>query len=300
MQNNGNFFLEARSAINITIGYGIPVYGLFFGVTFMPRIFNKKSLEQCLRSFPYYFKLIVIDENTCDLQVCVHFALAILFSSFAFLTISSTYIISVKHICGLYGIACHRLRNAELVLDNKSLDALKKSSEDYDTTVIHSLIKVIDVHKEALRGIQIIEKHYSFGFFFLEIGAFVVLAILMFEINYHKEHISELLRFLPLLLLFTTYVFFMNWCGEQVIQSCDDPRISVYNMDWYRTSSRIRIFVLMIMQRTTKPVHLTAGTVMLLSIKNFATILKTASSFGMLLLTTQKPGKNKDADYLGY
>ncbi|XP_031777251.1 uncharacterized protein LOC107982226 isoform X3 [Nasonia vitripennis] len=209
-------------------------------------------------------------------------------------------ICSVKHICGLYGIACHRLRNAELVLDNKSLDALKKSSEDYDTTVIHSLIKVIDVHKEALRGIQIIEKHYSFGFFFLEIGAFVVLAILMFEINYHKEHISELLRFLPLLLLFTTYVFFMNWCGEQVIQSCDDPRISVYNMDWYRTSSRIRIFVLMIMQRTTKPVHLTAGTVMLLSIKNFATILKTASSFGMLLLTTQKPGKNKDADYLGY
>ncbi|OXU23402.1 hypothetical protein TSAR_003484 [Trichomalopsis sarcophagae] len=243
----GTFLLEARSAIFVSIGnYEIILYTflLFACITFLPRIFRKQSMDQCLQGFPYYLRSMVINETTC-------------------IFINQCHVHNKRQTC--LRPLHHRLRNAEVYV--KDIGPLKDSIED--TPIIPSLIKVIDIHKKALR-LNIPRL----------IGVLAFLAVLMFEVQYHGGNVNELLRFSPILLIALIYVYFINWCGEQVIESCNDLRITTYNIDWYRISSRVHIFVLMVMQRTAKPKHLTAGTVIMLSIENFAIIIKT--SYGHL------------------
>ncbi|NP_001177561.1 odorant receptor 181 [Nasonia vitripennis] len=290
------FLLEGRHSIVITIVYAVPAFCLFICVEFLPRIFSKESAKHRLHSFPYYYKSMVISENTYDLQVCVHLMVVIIYVGFSYLCASATYISSVKHVCALYAIACQRLRNA--IVYRKNSTPLKELIED--TSVIPNLIKVIEMHKEALRGIQIIEQVFSAGFFVFEISALTTIAILIFDLNYHQGNPFQMMRVLLILSVFVLYLFFMNWCGEQTIQSCNNVNAQAYNIEWYGISLKARVFVLMILRRTLKPIHLTAGTIMILSMENFGTILKTAWSFGMILLTTQTSARNKDPNFFGY
>ncbi|OXU27259.1 hypothetical protein TSAR_002812 [Trichomalopsis sarcophagae] len=295
------FLLEGRHSIVITIVYAVPAFCLFICVEFLPRIFSKESAKHRLHSFPYYYKSMVISENTYDLQVCVHLMVVIIYVGFSYLCASATYISSVKHVC-----AFQRLRNA--IVYRKDSRPLKELIED--TSVIPNLIKVIEMHKEALstfndfylsyRGIQIIEQVFSAGFFVFEISALTTIAILIFDLNYHQGNPFQMMRVLLILSVFVLYLFFMNWCGEQTIQSCNNVNAQAYNIEWYGISLKARVFVLMILRRTLKPIHLTAGTIMILSMENFATILKTAWSFGMILLTTQTSVRNKDPIFFGY
>ncbi|OXU25624.1 hypothetical protein TSAR_006649 [Trichomalopsis sarcophagae] len=278
------FLLEGRKLISFTLVYSFPAFSLFACITFLPRMFSEESTKLCLHSFPYYLESMVIDKNLCNLQVCLHYSIALGYVGLSFLSAGATYICSVKHVCALYEIARQRLENATVRYGN--YDPLGELTDE--TSIIRNLIEAIDMHKNALRGIQIIEQVFSTGFFIIQIFALSLLAILICELKYHEGEVTEMIRFMLVLSVFVIYLFFMNWSGEQVIQSCDDIQKTAYDIDWHRISSKTRIFVLMIMQRTLKPVHLTAGNMMILSITNFGTILKSAWSFGTILLTTQK------------
>ncbi|OXU18687.1 hypothetical protein TSAR_001571 [Trichomalopsis sarcophagae] len=264
-------------------------------VDFLPRILKEKSEYHRPHSFPYYFRPMVINEKFYDLQVAVHITVIVFYAGFVYMSAIATYISSVKHVCALYEIARYRLQNA--VSYDKSNNSLLVLVED--TSIVPKLVKVIDMHAQALRGIQIIEKVFSADFFVLEASSLTALATDVYELKYCRANVRTFIRALLLTPIVIIYLFFVNYSGEQVIQACNDMRITAYNIDWYRTSSRARVFVFMIMRRTLNPKYLTAGTiVMILSIEKFAAIITTAWSIGTILLTTQRHTRNEDTNVI--
>ncbi|NP_001177559.1 odorant receptor 177 [Nasonia vitripennis] len=278
-----SFLLEGRKLNFIIMISCSSAFIIYSCVDLLPRILKEKSEYHRPHSFPYYFRPMVINEKLYDLQVAVHITVIVFYAGFAYMSAIATYISSVKHVCALYEIARYRLQNA--VSYDKSNNSLLELVED--TSIVPKLVKVIDMHAQALRGIQIIEKVFSADFFVLEASSLTALATDVYELKYCRANVRTFIRAKLLTPIVIIYLFFVNCSGEQVIQACNDMRITAYYIDWYRTSSRARVFVLMIMRRTLNPKYLTAGTiVMIISIENFAAIITTAWSIGTILLTT--------------
>ncbi|NP_001177563.1 odorant receptor 183 [Nasonia vitripennis] len=290
------FLLEARNFNVVSLVYSIPIYIVFAIATYLPQVFGftNESAKYELHFFLYY-KPMIIHESVQDLQVLIHATISTIYVGSAYLCVSATYISSVKHVCALFEIARYRLKNVIVDHSNNNRRGLMKNA-----SVISNLIKVIDIHEKALRGVQRIDNVFNASLFILEVTALSAVTILIFHLNYHQGNFRQMTRYSTILSAFVSYLFFCNWFGEQVIQSCNDIRETAYNVNWYNMSLRARMFVLMIMQRTLKPVHLTAGTVVILSMENFSAFLKTAWSFGTLLLTTQKPSPKENSIFFEY
>ncbi|OXU23292.1 hypothetical protein TSAR_015896 [Trichomalopsis sarcophagae] len=291
-----SFLLDGRKVNFITMVFCSSAFMIYSCIDFLLRIFNKESEYRRQHNFPYYFRPMVLYEKLYDWQVALHVTVIAIYSGLAYLSAIVTYISSVKHVCALYEIARRRLQNAIIACD-KINHPLQKCIEDI--SLIPKLINVIEMHEQAVRGIRIIKKVFGADFFVLTVFCLSALTIGTFELNFCRADIRSFIRVLLLMPNVMIYLFYVNYSGEQVIQACDNMYTTAYNIEWYKTSSKTRIFVLMIMRRTLKSECLTAGTtIMILSIKNFATIIKTAWSFGTLLLTTQKRGKNEDANFV--
>ncbi|NP_001177560.1 odorant receptor 179 [Nasonia vitripennis] len=288
-----SFLLEGRRQNFLTMVYGVSAFIVCSCVEFLPRIFNEESEYHRPHSFPYYYRSMVIHEKFYDLQVAVHGTVIMLYSGLTYMSAIATYISSVKHVCALYEIARYRLQNA--IIYDKHNYPLQELTDD--TSTIPKLIKVINMHKRALRVTKKIEKVFSADFFVMEASCLIALASGIFELNYFRGNVRAIIRPLLVMPIVTIYLFFVNQSGQQVIQACNDIHTTAYNNDWYKASARVRIFVFMIMQRTLKPENLTAGSILILSIENFATILRAAWSFGTIMLTTLKhsPSRNEDA-----
>ncbi|XP_031789374.1 odorant receptor 179 isoform X2 [Nasonia vitripennis] len=213
-----SFLLEGRRQNFLTMVYGVSAFIVCSCVEFLPRIFNEESEYHRPHSFPYYYRSMVIHEKFYDLQVAVHGTVIMLYSGLTYMSAIATYISSVKHVCALYEIARYRLQNA--IIYDKHNYPLQELTDD--TSTIPKLIKVINMHKRALRVTKKIEKVFSADFFVMEASCLIALASGIFELNYFRGNVRAIIRPLLVMPIVTIYLFFVNQSGQQVIQACND------------------------------------------------------------------------------
>ncbi|XP_018311021.1 odorant receptor 4 [Mycetomoellerius zeteki] len=118
----------------------------------------------------------------------------------------------------------------------------------------------------------------------LTVGKIMILSFPSFSavIN-NVQDVDRLVKLIAYLngILFT--IFFVNWQGQKVIDSSEKVFESAYNTEWYSMPIAARKLLIMIMMRSEKPLGLRMGKIVVLSYITFNTVLRTSSSYFMLL-----------------
>ncbi|KAG5344812.1 OR13A protein, partial [Acromyrmex charruanus] len=75
------------------------------------------------------------------------------------------------------------------------------------------------------------------------------------------------------------HLFLLFWQGQFLLDYSVLPYESICKANWYYTSQRCRKLLLLMMYKTAIPCRITAGKLMILSIDNFAMVVKTSLSY---------------------
>ncbi|NP_001177565.1 odorant receptor 188 [Nasonia vitripennis] len=276
-----SFMLKGKAQIILYVVCAIPGYFIFVALTYVPIISSEDASKDYSHTFPYYTDLLILSKRFRVYQVFIHAGLGIFCGGITYVAFMAMYITCVRHVCALYAIVRYRLENMV-----KSQDKLMDKLND-DEEVIPGLLEIICTHKRAIKRVRLINRIFSRTFFMVEICLLICLALLIFDVKYNQHNVRLVIRMLMIALMFIVHVFCMNYCGEQVIQFSTDVQYAAYFMEWYMISSRAQKILIMILCRSSNPDYLTAGN-MALSLKNFASIVRTSWSMATVLLTTQK------------
>ena len=82
----------------------MPAFLIFGLMTFLPPMFRTIAVNEYSEIFPYYFDCMIIYNDLRHFQIFVHSAIVFTYVGASYMVASSTFIASVKHICGLFAI----------------------------------------------------------------------------------------------------------------------------------------------------------------------------------------------------
>ncbi|XP_014215889.1 uncharacterized protein LOC106644751 [Copidosoma floridanum] len=246
-------------------------------VPFLPRLLEPTESTGYSYDFPYYCHCLIISQAFQHYQVFAHFFSSMILINLAYMAFSRTFIANVRHVCALYAIARYRLENV-----------MKPRGKNFHLTqddLVSNLISAIREHNQAISYLELIENTFSGPLFVTEFMGLACMAILIFDIKNHLNNTPQVIRLIFMLAQFCLYLLTLNATGEQVLKSCDDFLIAAYFIEWYKMPLKARKFLLMIMIRAKKRNHLTAASLVTLSMETYAMVIRTSWSFATVLLT---------------
>ncbi|XP_018376933.1 PREDICTED: odorant receptor 43a-like [Trachymyrmex cornetzi] len=79
--------------------------------------------------------------------------------------------------------------------------------------------------------------------------------------------------------------------GEILTAQCDKIHYAVYSNEWYTMNAKNTRDLVLLMLRTSKPLHLNFGKLFPLTMATFCSLLKTSAGYISVLLTTRSQSK---------
>ncbi|KAL0111615.1 hypothetical protein PUN28_013064 [Cardiocondyla obscurior] len=218
----------------------------------------------------------MVDLDTYYVPIFIHSAVCDFSFTFLLVVFDVMYLMVVEHCCGLFAALRYRLENA-LVFDNGS--TVTTAGYKCYRNIAYSIRR----HTETMQFIAIIESIYSLPLF-IHVGLTVlIISVLGFQVINNTENIKGLLRPVAYLNGILINVLFENWQGQKIIDSSERVFESVYNSEWYNMPIPARKLLIMTMMKSEKPSTLKMGNFVVLSYVTFNTVLRTSSSYFMLL-----------------
>ncbi|XP_019698031.1 odorant receptor 67a-like isoform X2 [Harpegnathos saltator] len=244
---------------------------------------NSSSITHETQVGLFYHVNYIVDVETYYVPIFIHSATCVVFYTLLMITFDVLYLTLVQHCCGLFQALRYRLEYATK-LENENGDLILVSGQDK----IHSnILYSIRRHAEAIKFVTIMEAIYRIPLF-VHVGANIsILSILGFQVITNTENINRVLKYASYLSALLVNTFFENWQGQKIIDSSEKVFESAYNAEWYKMSPEQRKFLIMIMMKSKKPLQIIAGNLVALSYVNFNAVIRTSSSYFMLLRSIQ-------------
>ncbi|XP_067209620.1 odorant receptor 63a-like isoform X2 [Linepithema humile] len=219
-----------------------------------------------------------VDFDTYYVPIFIHTSLCTLCYIILIVTFDVLYITFVEHCRGLFATVRYRLESA-LLFENDTYDSIKISTRDKSySNVTYSIRR----HTETLQFINIMNTVYSPPLF-VQIGfSILILSVLGYQII-TTANINRFLKHAAYMNGLLINIFFENWQGQRIIDSSEKVFASVCNIEWYNMPIAARKLLRLIMMRSLRPMILTAGKFMILSYITFNAVIRTSSSYFMLL-----------------
>ncbi|XP_011691621.1 PREDICTED: odorant receptor Or2-like [Wasmannia auropunctata] len=221
----------------------------------------------------------MIDHNKYYYPIFLHAAICDASYTFLITTFDVLYITSVEYCCGLFATLRYRL---EIAFDKNNDFGNDKTAMTKDTCY-SNIVYSIRRHTEAIQFVAILESVYSISLF-IQLGAIMIsISFLGYQVINYTENANRLIK--PVLFLNTVFfnAFFENWQGQKVIDSSERVFESVYNTEWYSMPIAARKLLLIMIMRSEKPSIIKMGKMVNLSYVTFNAVLRTSSSYFMLL-----------------
>ncbi|XP_067209627.1 putative odorant receptor 85d isoform X4 [Linepithema humile] len=193
-------------------------------------------------------------------------------------TLDILSIAMVEHCRGLFAVLSYRLENTLSENDYDSPTKTFKKDKSY-LNVACSFRR----HAETIEFVNMMNAVYSPSLF-AHLGlSILVLGILEYQVVTSTENTNRFLKHISFLNSLLINVFFENWQGQRIIDSSEKVFDAAYNAKWYNMPIAARKLLVLIMMKSKKPLILTAGKFMILSYVTFNGIMRTSSSYFMLL-----------------
>ncbi|KAG5344779.1 OR2 protein, partial [Acromyrmex charruanus] len=233
----------AEKSRTLMLAYSISVIGFVFCYALLPLTEPVFDIilplnETRSRKLPHLADFVILDQEKyyytlllilyVGYVVCVSIAVAA----------DILYIFLVEHICGMYGVLCHRLRNLA------AHDDLRWIDDDY-------------IHEEIRRYVQhCIQLHDR-----------IRLLIIV------RMGSSEIMRYVALMLMQSCRLFFNSWAGQEVTDHSVEVSIAAYNGIWYNASVKVQKLLLFLIARSQKASQITIAKLYVINLEGFSKFL---------------------------
>ncbi|XP_011878576.1 PREDICTED: odorant receptor 67c-like isoform X1 [Vollenhovia emeryi] len=219
----------------------------------------------------------MVDIDTYYIPIFIHSAICDFSYTVLLVVFDVLYLTLVEYCCGLYAALRYRLETA-LVFENDRTTLVATKDKSY-ANIAYSIRR----HTETMQFVASIESLYSLPLL-IHIGLTVlILSVLGYQVITNTENVNGILKPIAYLNGLVINVFFENWQGQKIIDSSEKVFESAYNSEWYSMPVASRKLLIMMMMRSERPSILRMGKFVVLSYVTFNTVLRTSSSYFMLL-----------------
>ncbi|KAJ3643967.1 hypothetical protein Zmor_026646 [Zophobas morio] len=172
----------------------------------------------------------------------------------------------------------------EISRGNIDRSLVKSSKQKIISTMIK---KCVDHHETILKFVQEYEVCFSWVVFSQIAGSVFVVCfccLQMSKVEALGYYVFQLAVYFSVILV---QIYFYCYYGSTISEECDSLTDAIYMAEWYNYDVKIQKSLLILMERSTKPVVVTAGKTVDLSLLTFTTILRRSYSLLAVLKNYQ-------------
>ncbi|XP_014210118.1 odorant receptor 13a-like [Copidosoma floridanum] len=235
-----------------------------------------------------YCDYVFFNQTDYHFSTTTHMAIVQFENLFLETAITSTYVISVKHGCGLLRIVGYRLEcigQFEESEGNYSMDNRKEVKENLKAIMI--------LHNRILRHTKQIDAAFCEIIAILQLLATISMAMTYFYSFCIPNTFVKSLKGAYFMLGLMIYCLYIHLIGQMLVNSSENVFYFSYCNNWYLISPRDRMLLKLLMRSSIEPIQLTAGKIMTLSMESFGKVMKVTATYVTVLTTcTTKGDKN--------
>ncbi|KAG7199842.1 hypothetical protein KM043_018772 [Ampulex compressa] len=207
-----------------------------------------------------------------------------LFGAVTLLATETSMLLFTQHTCGVFGIACYRMRNA-FEEENKLVPQFKNN-----LLVCDRLIGAITIYQRAIDLAEQITFTFASSYIMLLSIGVASLSVNLFRLS--RQFLTgngweEFLTSLLLIICHLSYMFFGNCVAQQINNHSCNMFVETYDTTWYKASLPAAKLLLMIMQRTVKSYTFAVSGVFVGSLEGFSKLLSLSLSYFAFMYNTQ-------------
>ncbi|KAJ8675290.1 hypothetical protein QAD02_011076 [Eretmocerus hayati] len=250
------------------IGYFCIGGSIFLNVTLIPVILdfvsplNESRPRRLLTRAEYIF-----DPYDFYYEYFVYYGAAAAMTLSILAAADTTYNMIMHQILGFFNIVKRRV-----YLSTKFPP--KKEEEAYKT-----LVSAIQLHKESLEFVEVIESTYYLCLLLLIFNSGVLMsfgAVCIMEYSYDAIDVIKCGLFEAGAAL---HLFYTSWSGQLVTDESIELFQAIYMSEWYNSTKRMKTLMKIMMVRCIRPCYVTAGGLYIMNYENFGKFIKSTMSY---------------------
>ncbi|XP_019883879.1 uncharacterized protein LOC105253950 [Camponotus floridanus] len=241
---------------------------------------NESRPWQFLVATEYFF-----NQEKYVYAILLHHSLAIAIAAITLCSTSSTFIMSVLHICALFNIASHRIENA------MKWNILAISDPKREHLLYRKIVHAVIVHRRAIEFTKFLTTEFAILFAILILVGVCSLSLTLLQflqLITLTNNITEAFIFAVLILVHLTYMFGANYAGQIITDHGIKLFKATYNGMWYAAPLHTQKMLLFIMQKGMINVNLRLGSVFTASLEGFAMLTNAAVSYFTVIYSTRQ------------
>nr|XP_050864607.1 uncharacterized protein LOC127070543 [Vespula vulgaris] len=271
---------EGRFYILMYTGYVYFTSIVFFSIAFVPRLMD--VIQPLNESRPLKLPILCeyfLDQDEHFYLLYFHLLISLLITVTALIAVDTQLMIFTFHVCSVFAVVGYRLENFlkdAYGIENWTNDQCKKYTEN--------LVFSIKGHKRAIEFANCIESTFSYSLL-IQCGVNITcMTISLYQItNEWGEELPEVLRYATFIVAQLFHIFYTCYVGQMMIDHSVNISEKAYNSMWYEAPKEINKLLLLIMKKSIEPSNLTAGKIFIFCIESFSSILRTSTSYFMVL-----------------
>ncbi|XP_066603470.1 odorant receptor 82a-like isoform X2 [Prorops nasuta] len=225
-----------------------------------------------------------IDEHKYFYLIAAHVYPAIFIHILIMTATMGIYIISVQHTQGLFKIAGYQLQHCADDSFEDNINLYPNIKEDRSYMII---MEGIRKHSNAIENVRLLEDTFTLTFLVVQVSNIFLISFTSFQVITYSGMPHSVIRFSTFTVGQLYQLFFESWQGQQVLDGCEDLRLSIFKSNWYCLSMRSRVLLRFVLLRSDIISEITAGKIYTLSYQSFAKIVRTAMSCFTVIKSTQ-------------
>ncbi|KAH0945597.1 hypothetical protein HN011_006379, partial [Eciton burchellii] len=257
---------------------------IFFYVSFpfFLCIFDSALLLNVSRSCRtiYIITEYFVDQEKYFYLIILHINMASCIGKFATLAVGTMYVTCFYHSCGMFMVVSYRIQHFMMTVN------LQMNSNERKNFVNMEIIHTVDMHRKAMRLIQILMSSLDVSFFFLLSVGVISASLNLFRVL-SGWNIEKLFVSVDILMFFITYFFITNLNAQHLTDHSKDVFTAVYNVEWYMAPAYVQKLILFILQRGSKDFDVIIGKLFVGSLQGFITLVSASISYFTVMYSTR-------------
>ncbi|XP_071637375.1 uncharacterized protein [Temnothorax longispinosus] len=220
---------------------------------------NESRLNPSVYVMTEYF----IDQEKYSYLITLHVLAAIYIGAVSLIATGTMLIAYLQHICGMFSIASYRIEQAVNVLQK---DILKS-----ENMVYKKITYAVDIHRKAIEFTDFLISNFEGSFSFMIAIIVTCLSLHLFRLASYNDEIGKLVGSFIMINILYAYLFLANYTAQDITDHNECVFATVYNVQWYTAPLHIQKIILFLLQRGTKPFHISIGGIFVASLESAAT-----------------------------
>ncbi|XP_076644348.1 uncharacterized protein LOC143354272 isoform X2 [Halictus rubicundus] len=226
----------------------------------------------------------LIDEEKYFFLIIIHQNVMFFFAATTYVATETLYIMWLQHSIGLFELASYHIEKGvserPSCISQEVMEAYRKKC----------LATAVTYHIYAKTFLMYVKGKFSLTYAVLVVFAVISLAINFFRLSTAicvTHNMEEMLLSLLLSISELSYMFYLNYVMQKVVDYADYFRTIVYSTPWYNRSVSVQKILLTILIRCSEPIVFDYYGFYTASVEGFSGMVKTTVSYFTMMTSLQ-------------